>query len=109
MAKQEWMFHVVAYNGADTFGHSSKKAAEKLRAEMLEMVKRGEREFVSSLMSHVPGRDYWVIHVRMNDGEMKSFGFESQIEAQKFHQVVMDKLEGAELASFPTEAELLGR
>jgi hypothetical protein len=106
VAKEKWAFHVVAYNGAGTFGHASKKAAEKLRSEMLQMVKRGELEFVSSLIEMVPGTKHWVVHVRMEDGRMKSFGFGSQIEAQKFHQVVLNKVEGVDVASFPTEAEL---
>lgn len=106
MAKEKWAFTVAAYNGVDTFGHSSKKEAEKLRGEMLDMVKRGELEFVSSLIPMVPGTKHWVVHVRWRDRGMKSYGFESQVEAQKFHQVVMDKVEGAEVASLPTQAEL---
>lgn len=101
MPRNDWAFHVVAADGAETFGFATKKAAEGARAEMVE--KMGV--WASSLIRMVPGTEHWVVHVRWKTGRMQSFGFESQVEAMKFHKEVF-ATKVAELVSMPTKAEL---
>lgn len=98
-----WAFNVVMFDGIDTYGFKSKKAAEAAREEI-----RTEfgQDVASKVMESVPGDTHWVIHVNMKDGTMKSLGFGSQTEAMKFHQMILDTVENADLASMPTEAKL---
>lgn len=102
MAKERWSFHIVADDGAATFGFPTRKSAEEARQEMVD---QDMARWFSSVMQMVPGMTHWVIHIRRKDGQMQSFGFESQIEAMKFHKAVR-KAENVELVSFPAQAEL---
>lgn len=101
MAKKDLAFHIVAADGADTFGFSTKKTAEDAREEMRE--KMGV--WASSVIRMIPGTEHWVVHVRWKNGRMQSFGFDSQVEAMKFQKEVRTTGE-AELVSMPTKAEL---
>jgi len=101
MAKKDRAFHIVAADGAETFGFSTKKAAEDARDEMVQ--KMGV--WASSVTRMVPGTEHWVVHIRWKNGRMQSFGFESQVEAMKFHKEVF-KTKEAEMVSMPTKAQL---
>lgn len=101
----EWAFHVAAFDGAETYGFGdNKKNAEDMRKEL---IAAGTFLFVSNILWMVIGKTYWVVHLRNKRGRMHSFGFESQVEAQKFHNALQE-VEGVELRSRPSEAELKG-
>lgn len=103
MAAGEWAIHVVAYNGMDTFGFRTRKAAEDTRREILD---QGGGVWVSSVIQMIPGEEHWVVHVRMQDGRMRSFGFKKRPEAMTFHKAVRKVEEGVDVISFPTKQEL---
>lgn len=102
MAKERWSFHVVADDGAATFGFPSKRTADSARQEMID---QEMARWISNVMRMVPGQTHWVVHIKRNDGQMQSFGFESQIEAMKFNKAIRHA-ENVALVSMPTQAQL---
>jgi hypothetical protein len=101
MAKKTWAVHIAAHDGMDSFGFSSKEDAEGFRKDA-----KGGVEFASTVIPLVSGKNYWVVHVRMADGKMKSFGFKDRAEALKFHKALFKGVSGFDVASFPTRAQL---
>jgi hypothetical protein len=99
-ARTEWAVHVVADDGIESFGFPSKKAAEGARRDMREMAR-----WVSSVVPLTAGLEYWVVHVGLDGGQMKSFGFEKRAEANTFRRQVR-RAEPVEIVSEATKAEL---
>lgn len=102
--KEEWAFHVVYPDGVETYRFDNKKEAE---ASLEEIRDHHSREWlmIAGFMKMVPGDKHWVVHVRFKD-KVKSFGFDSRVEAVKFKTLVLREVEGVQGASFPNLVNL---
>lgn len=96
--KEEWAFHVVYPDGVETYRFDSKKEAEA----SLEEIRDHSREWLSitGFMKMVPGDKHWVVNVRFKD-KVKSFGFDSRVDAIGFKGLVLREVEGVQGATFP--------